>query len=84
MKLTHQQIEQFIESIFPSQTPQAIVPQQASEPTPVDAQKTKEMDEAKWDMIYMIIIVCGFLFVLSCIMVRPTTSPRVSPDLIGP
>ncbi len=69
MRLTHWQIEQFIESIFPSQDPQAIVRQQAGEPEPVDVEKTKEMEEAKWDVIYMIVAVCGTLFLLSCIMV---------------
>jgi farnesyl-diphosphate farnesyltransferase len=62
MRLTHWQIEQFIESIFPSQDPQAIVRQQAGEPEPVDVEKTKEMEEAKWDVIYMIVAVCGTLF----------------------
>ncbi|KAI9845955.1 MAG: bifunctional farnesyl-diphosphate farnesyltransferase/squalene synthase [Pleopsidium flavum] len=69
MKLTHLQIEQFIESIFPSQDPQAIVRQQAGEPEPVDAEKTKEMQEAKWDMFYMIAAVGGTLFLLSCVMI---------------
>ncbi|KAL5117674.1 bifunctional farnesyl-diphosphate farnesyltransferase/squalene synthase [Pleosporales sp. CAS-2024a] len=58
-------MEQFIESIFPSQTPPAEV-------TPVSAEdaarKLKEDREAKWDMIYMILAVVLTVLVISFFM----------------
>jgi len=66
--LTTLQIEQFIESIFPSQKP------------PIDAKKNpasaeeaarlkKEAEEAKWDNFYMMLAVVGTIVVVSGLMV---------------
>ncbi|KAI4271347.1 MAG: hypothetical protein L6R38_006888 [Xanthoria sp. 2 TBL-2021] len=57
-------VEQFIESIFPSQNPQALVRQEA----PETEEQKKEREEAKWDIIYMLMFVMGALFILSVIM----------------
>ncbi|MCJ1365041.1 bifunctional farnesyl-diphosphate farnesyltransferase/squalene synthase [Acarospora aff. strigata] len=64
-------IEQFIESIFPSQNPQAIVQQQPVQVQPaqrMDTEQTKAMEEAKWDTFYSLIAVMGTLFLTSCLM----------------
>ncbi|KAI4097018.1 MAG: hypothetical protein LQ339_006874 [Xanthoria mediterranea] len=58
-------VEQFMESIFPSQNPQALVRQEA----PETEEQKREREEAKWDIIYMLMIVMGTLFVLSVIMI---------------
>ncbi|KAL8719972.1 MAG: hypothetical protein Q9225_003088 [Loekoesia sp. 1 TL-2023] len=66
-------VEQFIESIFPSQDPQAL--QRTAEAAPKQAKKEEDpkevqaREEAKWDTIYMLIAVMGSLFILSCIMI---------------
>ena len=86
------QIEQFIESIFPSQNPKAIAAAHAAQ-APVVPQEEAEQramaEEAKWDTsippsilldlpeihsliclpVYLLALVMGFLFILSCIMV---------------
>ncbi|KAL8729907.1 MAG: hypothetical protein Q9181_004843 [Wetmoreana brouardii] len=59
-------VEQFIESIFPSQDPKAL--QRAAEAAPQakkeeDPAEVKAREEAKWDTIM------GTLFILSCIMI---------------
>ncbi|KAL9119751.1 MAG: hypothetical protein Q9187_003692 [Circinaria calcarea] len=43
-------IEQFIESLYPSQDPKTIVRGQVAQAAPVSAEKQKEIDEAKQDM----------------------------------
>ncbi|KAL8903223.1 MAG: hypothetical protein Q9171_007475 [Xanthocarpia ochracea] len=62
-------VEQFIESIFPSQSPQAVerAAQEARLSQDPDAVKARE--DAKWDMIYMFIFVMGIILVLSTIMI---------------
>lgn len=69
-------IERFIESIFPTQTPRALpqggtgVPDADGETDPEKiAQKKKEDEEAKWDMIYIMGAVIGTLLLISGIMV---------------
>lgn len=86
------QIEQFIESIFPSQNPRAIAAAQAAQAPvvpPEEAEQRAMAEEAKWDTsipsptlfelpglrslirwpVYLLALVMGFLFILSCIMV---------------
>ncbi|KAL8850971.1 MAG: hypothetical protein Q9221_004054 [Calogaya cf. arnoldii] len=58
-------VEQFIESLFPSQNPEAVVRQKA----PETEEEKKEREEAKWDIIYMLMFVMGALFILSLIMI---------------
>lgn len=46
------QIEQFIESIFPSQDPQALILEAKNQPVPkapAQTEKDASMEEAKWD-----------------------------------
>ncbi|MCJ1237073.1 bifunctional farnesyl-diphosphate farnesyltransferase/squalene synthase [Varicellaria rhodocarpa] len=62
-------IEQFIESLYPSQDPKAIVRAQAGQPGPIDSAEKKAKEEAKWDTIYMFAFVMGTLFFLSCLMI---------------
>lgn len=64
------QIEQFIESIFPSQDPKAIALQQAGETTVADKKSAAEEAEAKKDVFYLLLAVLGTLFVISALMVR--------------
>jgi hypothetical protein len=61
------QIEQFIESIFPSQKP----PIDSKSPASIeDAEKKKKEDyEAKWDLIYMIGAVVLTVLILTSFMV---------------
>jgi farnesyl-diphosphate farnesyltransferase len=65
-------IERFIETIFPTQTPRTLPAgaQAAAEEDPETVAKRKQLEEeAKWDFIYIIIAVLGTLFVLSATMV---------------
>ncbi|KAI9808826.1 MAG: bifunctional farnesyl-diphosphate farnesyltransferase/squalene synthase [Pycnora praestabilis] len=66
-------IEQFIESVFPTQSPNAIVPTPAGEPVTLSEEKALEKakadSEAKWDMIYLLAACMGTLFLISCIMI---------------
>jgi hypothetical protein len=66
-QLTSLQIEQFIESIFPSQKP----PVDNKSPASVEeaAKKKKEDYEAKWDLIYMISAVVLTVLVITFFMV---------------
>lgn len=61
------QIEQFIESIFPTQKP----PVDTKSPASVEeaAKKKKDDEEAKWDMIYMISAVVLTVGVITFFMV---------------
>ena len=73
-------IEKFIESIFPTQTartlPQAQGDNAVAAPPPEDSEaakkKKQEEDEAKWDMIYIMMAVGATLFVITATMVLPT------------
>ena len=62
------QIEQFIESIFPSQKPPA---DKTSPQSVEEAEKArKEEYEAKWDLIYMTTAVVLTVLVITGLMVR--------------
>ncbi|MCJ1471956.1 bifunctional farnesyl-diphosphate farnesyltransferase/squalene synthase [Lambiella insularis] len=61
-------IEQFIESLYPSQDPKEIAKRVAAEQERSTVQKA-QADEAKSDTIYMLIAVMGTLLVLSTIMI---------------
>lgn len=76
------QIEQFIESIFPSQKPgQAAAPMPAGL-TAAEAEKREaEEKEAKWDMIYLTMAVMGFLTFLTLLMVISRSSNPFEPLL---
>lgn len=70
------QIEQFIESIFPSQAPNAISSGDTANGitanmTPEDLQKKKEADaEASSDVFYMGLAVFSVILIMSIFMVR--------------
>jgi len=70
------QIEQFIESIFPSQKP----PQQpVTTETPASAEDEAKLradkDEAKWDLIYMGLAIVSILVIITVFMVSPLPDP---------
>ena len=68
-----QTIEQFIESVFPSQTPEAAIARQKSQQTAkeiADKEKEAAAAEASSDVFYLMLAVFGILFVLSLTMVR--------------
>ncbi|KAI4271634.1 MAG: hypothetical protein LQ337_005879 [Flavoplaca oasis] len=58
-------VEQFIETIFPSQNAESAVRQK---PPETEAEK-KERLEARWDIIYMLIFVMGVLLIMSLLMI---------------
>ena len=66
-------IEQFIESIFPSQTPEAAIARQKSLQTAKEVAEKEKKDaasaEASSDVLYLALAVFGTLFLLTCIMV---------------
>ncbi|OAL56896.1 farnesyl-diphosphate farnesyl transferas-like protein [Pyrenochaeta sp. DS3sAY3a] len=66
ISITLGRIEQFIESIFPSQKP----PVDTKSPASVEEaeKKKKEDNEAKWDLIYMISAVALTVFVITFLM----------------
>lgn len=66
ISITLGRIEQFIESIFPSQQP----PTDKKSPASVEEaeRKRKEDSEAKWDLIYILFAVAGTVFFLTAIM----------------
>lgn len=69
------QIEQFIESIFPSQKPGQVAAPMPAGLTAAEAEKREaEEKEAKWDMIYLTMAVMGFLTFLTLLMVIPRSS----------
>lgn len=61
------QIEQFIESIFPSQQP----PPDRKAPATIEEamKKQKEDAEANWDLIYVVAAVIGTVLVMTSLMV---------------
>ncbi|CAD6578312.1 MAG: bifunctional farnesyl-diphosphate farnesyltransferase/squalene synthase [Alectoria sarmentosa] len=63
-------IEQFIETIYPSQDPKSIIQEPAApvDPTSKEAKDKAAAVEAKSDLIYMLIAVFGTLFLISCVM----------------
>ncbi|PQE10467.1 squalene synthetase protein [Rutstroemia sp. NJR-2017a BBW] len=61
-------IEQFIESIFPSQDPKALALQYAGEKTALEKKSQAEEAEAKKDVFYLLIAVLGTLLVVSALM----------------
>jgi len=81
------QIERFIESIFPTQTPRTLPPDATAAPVVDDKseealRKKKEADEDKWEMMYILIAVFVSLAVISIAMVSalshcPTKRPML-------
>lgn len=65
-------VEQFIETIYPSQSPKAIKEAQANgRPAVVQPQEERRdamSEEAKWDTIFLLLSVMGIIFVLSALM----------------
>jgi farnesyl-diphosphate farnesyltransferase len=71
------QIEQFIETIFPTQKPGMKAGASALSPED-EAKKKAEENEAKWDVIYMGAAVLVTLFVITVVMVRlPISLPLI-------
>ncbi|KAF7896933.1 uncharacterized protein EAF01_009336 [Botrytis porri] len=62
-------IEQFIESIFPSQNPEAIALQHAGETSVAQKKSAAEEAEAKKDVFYLMLAVFGTLIVISGLMI---------------
>lgn len=63
------QIEQFIESIFPSQRPGQAAPAPAGLTTAEAEKREAEEKEAKSDMVYLTLAVMAFLTLLTLLMV---------------
>jgi farnesyl-diphosphate farnesyltransferase len=64
------QIEQFIESIFPSQKPGTVRTPSGKLMSPEEIKKKKVEDkEAMWDMVYLGLAVLATLLVVSALMV---------------
>lgn len=64
------QIEQFIESIFPSQKPGTVKTPSGKLMSPEEIKKKKTEDnEAMWDMVYLGLAVLATLLVVSALMV---------------
>ena len=80
MRLTLAQIEQFIESIFPSQKPPADVKSPASVE---EAEKAKKQAyEDKWDLIYMSSAVILTVLVITSCMVSNNVFAEASSNMI--
>ncbi|KAI9640371.1 bifunctional farnesyl-diphosphate farnesyltransferase/squalene synthase [Ciborinia camelliae] len=62
-------IEQFIESIFPTQDPKAIALQQAGETSVTEKKSAAEEAEAKKDVFYLMFAVLGTLLLISGLMI---------------
>ncbi|KAH0565375.1 Delta(24)-sterol C-methyltransferase [Trichoglossum hirsutum] len=62
-------IEQFIESIFPSQDPKAIAQARGKPVSAEDAEKAKNDAAARKEMLYLLLAVVGTLLLISFIMV---------------
>lgn len=60
-------IEKFVESLFPSQNPDAVIKGQSTKPTKSDQELTEEK-EAKQDVFFIMLAVFGFLGFLSVLM----------------
>lgn len=75
LALTGEQVEQFVESIFPTQDPKALALIHKNEVSPADAQKAAESAESKKDVFFIMLAVFGTLFLISSIMVRSLPSP---------
>ncbi|KAI4159689.1 MAG: hypothetical protein LQ342_006382 [Letrouitia transgressa] len=70
ISITCGKIEQFIDSIFPTQDPKALVQAaEAVQSSPAKAEKDAEAEEARQDLMYMMVAVMGTLFTLSCLMI---------------
>ncbi|KAL9039229.1 MAG: hypothetical protein Q9214_004964 [Letrouitia sp. 1 TL-2023] len=70
ISITCGKIEQFIDSIFPAQDPKALVQAaEAAQSSPAKAEKDAEAEEARQDLMYMMVAVMGTLFTLSCLMI---------------
>ena len=64
------QVEQFIESIFPSQKPGVVRASSGKLMSPEEIKKKKAEDkEAMWDMVYLGLAVLATLLVVSGLMV---------------
>lgn len=67
-------IEQFIESIFPSQTPEAAIARQKGQPTATESAEKERSDavlaDAGWEVFYLSLAVVGTLLFTTGIMVR--------------
>lgn len=61
-------VEQFIESIYPTQDPKALALIHKGAVPPVDAKKAEEDAEAKKDVFYLMIAVLGTLLFISALM----------------
>lgn len=73
------QIEQFIESIFPSQKPGAVKTPSGNLMSPEEIKKKKAEDkEAMWDMVYLGLAVLATLLVVSGIMVNILFHPGMT------
>jgi farnesyl-diphosphate farnesyltransferase len=62
-------IEQFIESIYPSQDPKVLALVHASKAPVVDANKAAEDAEAKKDVFYLLLAMMGTLLLVSALMI---------------
>ena len=62
-------MEQFIESVFPTQDPKALALIHKGEILPEEQKKKAEDGEAKRDVFFLLLAVMGTLFVISGIMV---------------
>lgn len=75
--LTCVKIEQFIESIFPTQDPKAIVgtavvPEKIEDLSPEAAEERRlAEEEAKWERIYIFSIVAAVIVMVSGLVVGP-------------
>lgn len=84
--LIWKQIEQFIESIFPTQDPKAIVGNAIVEEKPenLSAEEAENRKlaakDAKWDMIYMGMAVLGVFILMSSLMV--SSAPLQTPPML--
>ena len=68
------QIEQFIETVFPSQKPGAAASSSKFANAAEEEKARKEAEEAKWDTIYMGLAVLGVLAFVTGLMVSSTLS----------
>ncbi|KAH8816474.1 isoprenoid synthase domain-containing protein [Xylogone sp. PMI_703] len=62
-------VEQFIESIFPTQDPKALSVLQKGDMPEVDRKKAEEFAESKKDVMFLFIAVFGTLAVISAVMI---------------